>query len=206
MNRSIALSLAATCSLMINSVHADPLKGAIFTTTPDGSVVNANVQYTDKREVYLDGGPPPNAPQKAAGLPDDLYVFQITNPSGAVLLSMDPTKCRVVEVKDDVIIKLVPPSELPPEYGSHADTYNPAAPLTRGGPKATASVPPSLRLIPNHPTIARGPSIEMKLSPDNAIFALKFCDTAEVLSTSAVYLPNNADPIAPTISPVTAAS
>ena len=29
--------------------------GAIFTTTPDGSVENANVQYQDKREVYLNG-------------------------------------------------------------------------------------------------------------------------------------------------------
>jgi len=51
------------------------LDGAIFTTTPDGSIVNENVHYTKKIEVYLDGGPPPNAPVTSAGLPEDLYVF-----------------------------------------------------------------------------------------------------------------------------------
>jgi hypothetical protein len=34
-----------------------PVHGAIFTTLPDGSAVNANTQYTQKIEVYLDGGP-----------------------------------------------------------------------------------------------------------------------------------------------------
>jgi hypothetical protein len=92
--------------------------GAIFTTTPDGGVVNENVRYEAKIEVYLDGGPGANAPQTAAGLDDGLYVFQVTNPSGWVLLSMDPAKCRVVEVADGVIDRLVPPSEL-----GYADTY-----------------------------------------------------------------------------------
>lgn len=92
--------------------------GAIFTTMPDGGVVNANVQYPDKLWVYLDGGPGPNAPQTAAGLDDGWYVFQITDPSGQYLLSMDPAKCRVVEVKDGVIQRLVEPSEL-----GYADGY-----------------------------------------------------------------------------------
>ena len=94
--------------------------GAIFTTTPDGGVVNANVQYTDKREVYLDGGPPGRAPITAAGLPDGLYVFQITDPPGKVLLSNDPAKCRVVRVDGGVIVQLVKPSELPTPL---ADSY-----------------------------------------------------------------------------------
>jgi hypothetical protein len=89
------------------------LSGAIFTTTPDGGIVNENVHYASKLEVYLDGGPPPNAPVSAAGLPAGLYVFQVTDPSGKVLLSEDPTKCRIVEVSaDGVIIRLVEPSEL----------------------------------------------------------------------------------------------
>lgn len=93
------------------------LSGAIFTTTPDGAVVNENVHYESKLEVYLDGGPGPNAPQHAAGLPDGMYVFQITDPPGKVLLSEDPAKCRVVEIQNDVIVKVVKPSEIPAQFG-----------------------------------------------------------------------------------------
>ena len=74
--------------------HAAPLSGAIFTTLPDGSVVNANVQYQSKCDVYLDGGPPPGAPQGAAGLPDGSYYFQVTDPSGKKLLSTDAVSNR----------------------------------------------------------------------------------------------------------------
>ena len=70
-----------------------PLTGAIFTTLPDGSKVNYN-QYPSKPLVYLDGGPGDKAPQHAAGLPDGTYVFQVTNPNGVDLLSVDPAKCR----------------------------------------------------------------------------------------------------------------
>ncbi len=61
-------------------VQAAPLKGAIFTTTPDGGIVNENVHYTDKKEVYLDGGPH-NPKASSAGLDDGLYVFQVTDPA-----------------------------------------------------------------------------------------------------------------------------
>ncbi len=92
--------------LMAGVVQAAPLAGAIFTTTPDGSIVNENVRYQSKLEVYLDGGPGPNAPQTAAGLPDGDYYFQVTDPSGKVLLSMDPAKCREVHVSGGVITAL----------------------------------------------------------------------------------------------------
>ena len=72
--------------------HAQ-VKGAIFTTLPDGSAVNYNI-YASKFDVYLDGGPPPGAPSTAAGLPDGTYVFQVTDPSGKTLLSLDAGKCR----------------------------------------------------------------------------------------------------------------
>ena len=71
--------------------------GAIFTTLEDGSVVNANI-YPDKRDVYLDGGPPQNAPSTAAGLDPGNYYFQVTDPSGKKLLSSDPVICREVHV------------------------------------------------------------------------------------------------------------
>ena len=52
-----------------------------------------------------------NAPSTAAGLPDDIYVYQITDPSGKILLSEDPARCRLVEASGGIIIRRVPPSE-----------------------------------------------------------------------------------------------
>ncbi len=100
--------LLASLSLMrgTSNSSAAPLSGAIFTTTPNGGVVNENVHYASKKEVYLDGGPPPNAPQTAAGLPDGDYVFQVTDPPGKVLLSEDASKCRVFRVSNGVIVAL----------------------------------------------------------------------------------------------------
>ena len=82
---------------------AAPVTGAIFTTNEDGSFVNANV-YEFQEDVYLNGGPRPNAPCRAAGLPDGDYVFQVTDPSGAVLLStFDAVSNRMVRVYGGVI-------------------------------------------------------------------------------------------------------
>jgi hypothetical protein len=83
---------------------AAPLPGAIFTTTFDGTVVNANTQYTSKCDVYLDGGPGPNAPAKAAGLPAGDYYFQVTDPSGQKLLSTDPVSNRKFHVSTAGVI------------------------------------------------------------------------------------------------------
>src|SRR5262249_23479211 len=77
--------------------------GAIFTTIPDGTIVNANTQYMSKCAVYLDGGPGPNAPAKAAGLPAGDYFFQVTDPNGSTLLSTDPVSNRRFRVSNGVI-------------------------------------------------------------------------------------------------------
>ena len=82
------------------------LSGAIFTTTANGGAVNFNI-YPSKEAVYLDGGPPPNAPQTAAGLPDGTYVFQVTDPSGKTLLSTDAAKCRQFTVAGGIITGVV---------------------------------------------------------------------------------------------------
>ncbi len=76
------------------------LPGAIFTTTQNGTRVNAN-QYPAKcgsLGVWLDGGPGPNAPVGAAGLPEGDYYFQVTDPSGKTLLSTDPVINRQFHV------------------------------------------------------------------------------------------------------------
>jgi hypothetical protein len=86
--------------------------GAIFTTTPDGSIVNENVHYAGRHYVYLDGGPKQNAPAHAAGLEEGYYVFQVTDPPGKMLLSRDPARCRIVHINaEGVIDQLVPPTD-----------------------------------------------------------------------------------------------
>src|SRR5688500_20193217 len=83
----VGVSLALACSASLLAQNKAP-HGAIFTTLANGGAVNAN-QYESKCAVYLDGGPGPNAPAGAAGLPDGEYYFQITDPSGKQLLSTD---------------------------------------------------------------------------------------------------------------------
>src|SRR5580765_8545066 len=99
-----ATVLATVWSMTLShgNARADPLTGAIFTTVADGSEVNFNI-YPSKDAVYLDGGPGPGAPQGAAGLNDDTYVFQVTEPSGKTLLSQDPARCRQFVVTNGII-------------------------------------------------------------------------------------------------------
>ncbi len=77
----------STASLALPVAVYAKLDGAIFTTDLEGTVVNENVHYQFKVDVYLDGGPGPNAPASAAALPDGWYYFQVTDPSGKCLLS-----------------------------------------------------------------------------------------------------------------------
>src|SRR5262245_16109458 len=95
-----AFILGTFCAAMLCApLLAHAPSGAIFTTVADGSEVNFNI-YPAKEDVYLDGGPGPGAPQGAAGLDDDTYVFQVTDPSGKTLLSTDPAGCRLFEVEN----------------------------------------------------------------------------------------------------------
>ena len=86
------------------------VSGAIFTTLADGSRVNANI-YQQMKDVYLDGGPGLNAPPGAAGLPEGEYYFQVTDPSGKVLLSTDAVKCRRFHINSYGVIDGVCPAE-----------------------------------------------------------------------------------------------
>jgi hypothetical protein len=90
-------------SLLVGGqASAAAIHGALFTTDSAGNV-NVN-QYDTKADVYLDGGPPPNAPCTAAGMDDGVYVFQITNPSGTVVLSSDDISHREFTVSGGVIV------------------------------------------------------------------------------------------------------
>jgi hypothetical protein len=88
----MAAGLLGTAAL----AHAAP--GAIWTSLKDGDAVNANL-YTAKcgdLGVWLNGGP--NNSSGGAGLPEGTYVFQVTDPSGATLLSSDEALYRQVTV------------------------------------------------------------------------------------------------------------
>src|SRR5262249_6247457 len=95
----VAIMIAGTIKLLA----APPLPGAIFTTNATGTRVNQNT-FQNKCDVYLDGGPGPNAPAKAAGLPDGDYYFQVTDPSGKTLLSTDIVSNRRFHVSGGVIV------------------------------------------------------------------------------------------------------
>jgi hypothetical protein len=100
----VVAAVIALITLTLNpAAMAQNLSGAIFTTAMNSSFVNGNV-YDSKEEVYLNGGPRPNAPCSAAGLPDGHYYFQVTDPSGSVLLSSDDIGLRQVYIGGGVIV------------------------------------------------------------------------------------------------------
>ncbi len=100
---------------------AHALTGAIWTSEEIGEQIDGNI-YDDKNDVYLNGGP---VKEGAAGLPPSdpldpstFYVFQVTNPSGSVLLSQDKAKCRVFTVGVDGRVNMVIPSTM---FGNGGD-------------------------------------------------------------------------------------
>ena len=111
---SLIAALAAAFALPMTMASAAPpvlqLSGAIFTSDASGVPVNLN-HYASKQDVYLNGGPGINAPVDAAGLPEGDYAFQVTDPSGKVLLSSDDVACRVVHVGPDGRFMSVAPSD-----------------------------------------------------------------------------------------------
>src|SRR6185503_10510633 len=95
--------LAAFGVGMNGAAFAQQVSGAIFTTDQNSSYVNGNV-YDSMEEVYLNGGPRPNAPCTAAGLPSGDYYFQVTDPSGSQLLSTDVIEYRRTTVSGGLFI------------------------------------------------------------------------------------------------------
>ena len=105
--RFISGSAVGIALLIPLAAYAANLSGAIFTTNATGTVVNENTQYAVKTDVYLDGGPGPNAPASAAGLPAGDYYYQVTDPSGKDLLSGDNISCRRVHVNSSGVIDTI---------------------------------------------------------------------------------------------------
>ena len=69
-------------AVMVTSVALmAPLPGAVFTTDATCTGVDLNI-YTNKDDVYIDGGP---AHVGSAGLPPGNYFVQVTEPNGTLL-------------------------------------------------------------------------------------------------------------------------
>jgi len=117
MRRAALVTLFATLIILMfaGTAIAGPMPGAIFTTLVDGSRVNANI-YQAKEDVYLDGGPGVQAPSKAAALEPGDYYFQVTDPSGKVLLSVDPIESRKIRVNEHGVIDKVYPAPTLTKY------------------------------------------------------------------------------------------
>jgi hypothetical protein len=99
--------------------------GAIYTSTGTSTTVNGNLYYA-KTSVYLNGGPQ-NHNDPGLG-PDGEYYYQVTDPSGAVLLSADDVSCRVAVVSNGRISG-VPSGAAPatcPSGFHPLGTYDPA--------------------------------------------------------------------------------
>ena len=72
--------------------------GGIFTTDRAGIRVNQNI-FQNSNDVYLNGGPNNSTSQ---GLPpNEVFYFEVTDPSGNVLLSNDAAACRQVQTNTE---------------------------------------------------------------------------------------------------------
>jgi hypothetical protein len=78
--RLVFLVCLTTMVTYSKPAEAVPLTGAIFTTDSTCSGVDLNI-YTNKSDVYLDGGPQSNGPSLPAGS----YYVQVTEPNGTLL-------------------------------------------------------------------------------------------------------------------------
>src|SRR5712671_4822424 len=111
----VVLGLGLLCCLLLAGTANANVAGAIFTTNSTGTKVNGNL-YANKTAVYLNGGP--QNTNDPGLVPDGTYYFQVTDPSGSVLLSADDISCRQVIVQNGRIIGV--PGDFESPYGSQA--------------------------------------------------------------------------------------
>jgi hypothetical protein len=83
------------------SQSAAPISGSIGAFTSSGAP--GPHAFAGKADVFLGVGSPATPCQAFAFLPDGTYVFGVTDPSGATLLSTDPASERTFAVQNGVI-------------------------------------------------------------------------------------------------------
>jgi hypothetical protein len=143
---TFAFALAASVSVWA------AFSGAIYTSLATGTRVNQNL-YDSKDLVYLNGGP---QNLSASGLPDGVYFFFVTDPSGATLLSTDQANCRQLMVVNGVVAGGTGPCP-------HASgDFDPVTPGVQPNP-ANGSIP--VQLIPFLDTPSSGGEYKVWLVP-----------------------------------------
>ncbi|CAN5593686.1 hypothetical protein BH23PSE2_BH23PSE2_04050 [soil metagenome] len=115
---AVAIPAFLAASLFAGLAYSHAINGAIYTSTADHSQVNANL-YASKELVYLNGGPS-NSQCNGGKLTDGEYYFQVTNPSGSVLLSTTGIAARKFAVLDGVIAANLGDTTLHPNGGVSA--------------------------------------------------------------------------------------
>ena len=96
----VVASRSMTASAAAATVSAAPLFGSIATVGADGAPAEV---FAHKEDVYLAAGPLTSPCQFAAFIADGTYYFQVTDASGAKLLSTDPVSERSLIVKSGTI-------------------------------------------------------------------------------------------------------
>ena len=162
--RVLWLVLATALIVALGAVPAfAQLSGAIFTTNSTGTWVNGNTKYMSKEDVYLDGGPGPNAPVTAAGLPAGDYYFQVTDPPGKTLLSVDPITSRKVRVNSYGVIDFIYPALGTTKYqGKTYGTHLAGTEADHGGPPWNAI---TVQLMPYADTPNNGGVYKVWMTP-----------------------------------------
>jgi len=94
--------LVVIACLLAATPLAAQTHGSICTTDGAGQCVEGNL-YQLKRDVYLAGGAEALAPCSSSQLADGDYYFQVTDPSGSLLLSKDGVEQRWVSVSGGVV-------------------------------------------------------------------------------------------------------
>lgn len=96
----VVLGLGAAIAAQGNSGH-------VFVTTSTG-VAPAEGLFQSAQAPYLNAGPRGNAKcsSSSGGLDDGDYYFQVTDPSGRVLLSSDPIQDRMFRVSGGRIVSV----------------------------------------------------------------------------------------------------
>src|SRR5215467_12348315 len=107
--------------------------GSVYVSEWTGATwaVNANI-ITDPNAAFLSGGP---STPTANGLPlGTVYYYQITDPSGKTLLSLDDITCRTVQVQPNPnnkgVLYGLPPGAPP---CSHPDALSLSLPVDPNG-------------------------------------------------------------------------
>jgi len=98
------MGVAAAAAAFTMPAMADSLHGEISVTDREGETVQGN-HFLHCCDVFLNARPQGHSHCDGERLPDGEYYFQVTNSSGALLLSSDDIQQRRIRISDGVIVE-----------------------------------------------------------------------------------------------------